>query len=94
MKRFCSDLGNELLKTKIKLYEKIASDYFHISVVYLEKSDFKGSFNAIAEANMPLLKFEELLHKQDVADFLTLSEFLKSMKDDLYKNKCISSICC
>ena len=57
-----------------------------MSVVYLEESDFKGSFNAIAEANMTLSKFEELLHSQDVADFLTLSEFFKSMKDDLYKN--------
>ena len=90
MKRFFSDLGNELLNTKIKFYEKIAGDYFHMSVVYLDELDFKGSFNAIAEANMPLSKFEELLHTQDVADFLTLSEFLKSMKDDLYKNKCIS----
>ena len=57
-----------------------------MSGVYLDESDFKGSFNAIAEANMTLSKFEELFHTQDVADFLTLSEFLKSMKDDLYKN--------
>ena len=69
-----------------------------MSVVYLEKSDFKGSLNAIAEANMPLSKFEELLHTQDVDDFLTLSEFLKSMKDDMYKNVYFPmyavSICC
>ena len=93
MKRFCSDLGNELLNTKIKLYEKIASDYFHMSVVYLEKSDFKGSFNAIAEANMPLLKFEELLHTQDVADFLTLSEFFK-VHEGRSVQKYAVSICC
>ena len=90
LERFCSDLGSKLLNIKTKFYEKIASDYFHMSVVFLEKSDFKGSLNAIAEANMPLLKLEELLHTQDVANFSTLSEFLKSMKDDLYKNKCIS----
>ena len=47
-----------------------------MSVVYLDESDFKGSFNAITEANMTLSKFEELLHMQDVADFLTMSEFL------------------
>ena len=69
-----------------------------MSVVYLEKSDFKCSVNAIAEANMPLSKFEELLHTQDVGDFLTLTEFLKSIKDDLYKNVYFPmytvSICC
>lgn len=77
-----------------RILHKLVTDYFHISVCALEHSQYKESLHALDELYSPLTKLEELLPQVEDTwlddDNVPLSDFLETMKEDVFKNRCIS----
>ena len=71
------------------MLKQLVKDYFHISVIALEGNDYKESLRALSEMYTPLTKLEDLVC-EDHETFLEDQEFINDMKDDCFKNRCIS----
>ena len=85
--RFCS--VPESKNQRAKILKQLVKDYFHISVVALEENDHKESLRALTELYTPLTKLEELVCNISDDD-TSLKDFIDNMKEDVFKNRCIS----
>ena len=70
------------------MLRQLVTDYFHVSVVALEENDYKASLRALTEVYTPLTKLEELV--TDSSDDILLQDYISNMKEDVFKNRCIS----
>ena len=78
----------ESKEQRVKMLKQLVIDYFHASVMALEKSDYKASLTALTEVYTPLTKLEQLA--TDSSDDILLQDFVMNMKEDVFKNRCIS----
>ena len=83
--RFSSVFESKGYKTK--MLKQLVKEYFQISVVALEKDDYKESLQALTEMYTPLTKLEELASE---GHDMILEYFVDDMKEDAFKNRCIS----
>ncbi|KAL5256995.1 hypothetical protein ACHWQZ_G012050 [Mnemiopsis leidyi] len=72
---------------RTRLLKQLAKEYFNISVVALEKNDYKESIRALTEMYTPLTKLEELASQ---GHDMFLEYFVDDLKEDCFKNRCIA----
>lgn len=73
---------------RVMMLKQLVMDYFHVSVVTIEENDYKASLKALTEVYTPLTKLEEII--SDSFDDILLQDFVSNMKEDVFKNRCIS----
>ena len=78
-------------ENRIKILRQLVDDLFHESVIALEGCDYRKSLNALTEIYTPLTRLEELIcERSSEHDDVLLMDFVANMKEDVFKNRCIS----
>ena len=76
---------------RAKMLKQLVKDYFHISVVSLEENSYKECLRALSELYTPLTKLEEIVSASLDGEFiLEVQDFISTMNEDVFKNRCIS----
>ena len=69
------------------MLKQLVKDYFHMSVIALEGNDYRESLRSLSEMYTPLTKLGDLVCESHET---SLEDFINDMKDDCFKNRCIS----
>lgn len=74
---------------RTQMLKQLVFDYFHLSVIALEKGDHRESLRVLTELYTPLTKLEDVVNNKTCGDD-ALQGWIASMKEDTFKNRCIS----